>query len=397
MKHFLFFRRFTPNADWGGTEVVIVDWLTRIDYQKCRVTLAVPKGVGEVFLRRIRPKNLPVDVIEYDFPAWVPHGGFGRFKTMRKFFTQIKPHTIIFIQGWYIDFNLAEVLAAFTVTMGRVFMHENVGPDIPPEKVSKKYFGFIKGMALWWHWERFFIYIKAYFCKKVLFVSQDIRKKFIELWNYPKHSSRVSYHGTDSTKYFPSEKVRLELRDAYKINSSDLLFLATARLAPPKCLDRLINAFDIVAKDLAHVQLLIAGGGPLEKDLKELAASKQSRDRIRFLGFVNNIPDLLRMSDFYVLSSDNEGLSLALMEALASGLICISTRCPGSPEAIEDGVNGFLTELNTDAFAQGLNRALQLSGQERQLMSERARKTAVEKFNVDKNSKNVLSIFGIPH
>lgn len=397
MKHFLFFRRFTPDAEWGGTEVVIVDWLTRIDYHKCKVTLVVPKGAGEVFAKRIHPKNLPVVILEYDFPPWDPNGGWNCFKKMRNFFAGLRPHTIIFVQGWYIDFNLAEVLAAFSVTWGRVFMHENVGPGIPDVKASKKYFGFIPGVALWWQKRQFDVYFKAYFCKRILFVSKDIRNKFIELWNYTKHNTMVCYHGTDPVKYSPSHKIRQDMRETFKLDPSDLIFLSTARLFPPKCLDRLINAFDAVACDLPNVRLLMAGGGLLDKELRSLAAGKKCADRIKFLGFVNNVPDLLKMADFYVLSSDNEGLSLALMEGLASGLICISTTCPGSPEAIEDGVNGFLTDRTTEAFACGLKRALQLSDEQRRQMSEKARATAVEKFNVDQNTRNIFSIFGIPY
>ena len=69
----------------------------------------------------------------------------------------------------------------------------------------------------------------------------------------------------------------------------------------------------------------------------------------------------LRNANYYVLPSDNEGLGLSLLEAMASGLICIATHCPGPAEIIKDGVNGFLVEKSTAGVTQGLKRAISLS------------------------------------
>ncbi len=394
-KRFLFLRKFLPGADWGGTEVLLMDWLSAIDYQQCLVTLAVPNGSQNIFLEHLQAKNLPVDIVEYDF--LVHSDGWTRFRKMRRFIHQLKPNTVIFIQAWYLEFSFAEVFAAFTMIGRRVFMHENIGPDVLPAKSSRKYLGFIPGLAFWWHKARFAINNKAFFCQKIVFVSRDIQEKFISMWGYPRYLTKVMYHGTDLSKYFPSREDRMAKRAKFNIDDSDIVLIATARLAQQKRLDRLIDAFDKASQDFKNLRLFLAGSGPLERELKKLAESKFSRKKINFLGQVRDVPDLLRMCDIYVLSSDNEGLSLSLMEAMASGLICISTNCPGSSEIIENGVNGFLTEPNSEDLYRGLIQVLNSSAEEKMLISQRARDTVIEKFDVAKNIPKVFRLLGTPY
>ena len=80
-------------------------------------------------------------------------------------------------------------------------------------------------------------------------------------------------------------------------------------------------------------------------------------NKILFMGNVDNVGDYLKMSDIFVLSSDNEGFGIALVEAMATGLICVATKCPGPNEIIQDGVNGFLVEKNAEGVLDGLKKA----------------------------------------
>lgn len=392
--HLLFLRKFPAYADWGGTEVLMFDWFNKIDFSCCRVTLGVPQGSKSIFLRKMEGKGWPIVVVE--FPSTHKKKAWDRFRIMLNFIKTLKPRKIIFVQGWYADFTAADILAGFLLTCGRVFMHENVGPEESLGRSSKKHFGVIPGLALWWHKRRFFVNIKAYFCKSVLVVSNDIRLKLAEWWGYPKVKMKVTYHGIQTSFYSPSEEARERMRSELNLNPQALVIIATARLAKLKCLDRLINAFDLIWQQYPEAVLLLAGTGPDGQELKELAKNKKARQDIHFLGHIHNVADYLKMSDIYVLSSDNEGLSLALMEAMSSGLTCISTTCPGSPEAIINGTNGYLVEKSWEGVYSGLKKACALSPQKRRAMGQRARATVKEKFDVAKNTKKIFSILGIP-
>jgi glycosyltransferase involved in cell wall biosynthesis len=393
--HFVFVRRFNPDADWGGTEVVLMDWFSVIDFNRCKVTFVVPKGSRDKFIGRIQANGWPIEVLEFEF-SYVKKSRV-RFKELLPFFWKLKPTSIIYVMGWYLDFGYAEVLAGFVAAKGNVFMHENVGPGEPPAKTNQKHFGFINGVSFWWHKKRFDVNLKGYLSRKVLFVSEDVKEKFIDLWAYPRYKTLVLHHGTKPHSFFPSQDIRKTIRERYRLADSDIAIIATARLAEFKRLDRLIDAFDQAAAEFKNIKLFLAGVGPLEQELKQRVATKAARDRISFLGHVDNVKDLLRMSDIYVLSSDNEGLSLALLESMASGLICISTKCPGSWEAIESGVNGFLVEKSPEGVYDGLTKVLKLSPPARAQIGQNARQTVLERFDARANTKRVFTLFGVPY
>src|SRR6185437_15886157 len=99
---------------------------------------------------------------------------------------------------------------------------------------------------------------------------------------------------------------------------------------------------------------------------------------IRFLGYVADVCPMLRASDIYALPSDEEGFGLALAEAMACELICVATKTIGPSEIIEDGVNGFLTDLSYEGVLKGLDRALSLDIEERPAMGRRARQRIID-------------------
>lgn len=394
-KHIVFLRKFESTADWGGTEQVMLDWFKRINYSVCRVTLVVSPEVIHLFQQRMDHLNSPAEIIPFPFSLETPYPL--RFRNMLGFFRKLKPSKIIFVHGWFEEFRWPDLLAGFLVCGRNMFIHENLGATPPEPRQSRRYFGFIPGLALWWHLRRWRLNCRTYFCKHVFTVSEGIRQRLISYWGYPKHKVKVIYHGVDAARYSPSMEMRDNLRKDFHLDSRDIVIIATARFTKQKRLERLIEAFQAVATQYKNLHLFLAGKGQLEAELKELAMKGASGDRIRFLGEMKNVPDLLKMCDFYVLSSDNEGLSLALMEAMASGLICISTHCPGSAEAIVDEVNGFLVDLSMEGVKSGLQKALHLSLEERKLMVQQARKTVLEKFELNKNIEKLFKITGIPY
>ncbi len=108
------------------------------------------------------------------------------------------------------------------------------------------------------------------------------------------------------------------------------------------------------ARQIRHVFpetiFLIAGCGPLLPTLKAQAAACGLGDRIRFLGFREDVPHLLQLMDVFVLSSLDEGFSLVTLEAMAAGKPVVVTRSGGPEEIVEDGVHGDLVPTN-DASA----------------------------------------------
>lgn len=121
--------------------------------------------------------------------------------------------------------------------------------------------------------------------------------------------------------------------------------VSVGRLQPQKNHKMLIAAFAEVLKRHPNYSLVIYGEGPLRSELETLIKDKGLTHAVQLPGNVNNVHTCIRDAEMFVLPSDYEGLSNALLEAMAIGLPCISTNCAGSDEVIEDGINGLITPV----------------------------------------------------
>jgi glycosyltransferase involved in cell wall biosynthesis len=144
---------------------------------------------------------------------------------------------------------------------------------------------------------------------------------------------RVIPNGVDTSRFRPDEERRDRTRRELGLGD-EFTWLAVGRLMWKKDYPTMLRA---MARHGAGV-LLVAGAGPLEEDLRALAV--ETGARVRFLGAREDVPDLMRAADAFVLSSVVEGLPLVLLEAAASGLPAAATDVGGVREAVLDGSTG---------------------------------------------------------
>jgi glycosyltransferase involved in cell wall biosynthesis len=101
------------------------------------------------------------------------------------------------------------------------------------------------------------------------------------------------------------------------------------------------------------------GSGTFTDHLRQVTAELGLTDRVRWLGFRSDGPDLLRAADFFLLPSTHEGLPLSVLEAQASGTIALGAPIPGIAEVIEDGSTGFLIPPDApDRYADAMAATL---------------------------------------
>lgn len=136
--------------------------------------------------------------------------------------------------------------------------------------------------------------------------------------------------------------------------------VALGRLEEEKRFDILIRAHALLRRRGLDHRLIIAGEGPQRPALEALATSLEARNTIVLPGFIANPYPLLRMANLFVLSSQYEGSSLVLLEALALGVPVVATDCPVGPrEILEGGRWGRLVPPNDpDALAAAIADAL---------------------------------------
>lgn len=137
------------------------------------------------------------------------------------------------------------------------------------------------------------------------------------------------------------------------LNDSDLLVVYIAELNDNKNHIFLLNNWNEIIKAVPFAQLLIIGTGENEPYLKQLVSDSKLQN-IHFLGYRNDVANLLAVTDIVTLLSIREGLPKSLLEAMSAGKPCIVSNIRGSRELITSGVNGFVVELND---SHGLQKA----------------------------------------
>ena len=122
-------------------------------------------------------------------------------------------------------------------------------------------------------------------------------------------------------------------------------------------------------------------------------AFAEIRDRVKFLGFRENIRDILSLFDVFALSSTMEGISLTLLEAMAAGKPVVATNVGGNPEVVEEGVTGFLSPAKEPVkLAAGIIKVLNNPELARRL-GEKGKQRVEEKFSLEAMVLEYLKIY----
>jgi glycosyltransferase involved in cell wall biosynthesis len=164
--------------------------------------------------------------------------------------------------------------------------------------------------------------------------------------------SQVMSNGIDLDAFSPGQADE-SLRRRYALPAGRPLVLSVGRLSPEKRADVLIEA--LARQDVGDSVLALAGSGPDEGRLRELAARSGVSERVRFLGFIpgTDLPGLYRLADVFAIASEAELQSLVTMEAMASGLPVVAVNAGALGELVHVGENGFLARPGRSADVAG--------------------------------------------
>ena len=159
------------------------------------------------------------------------------------------------------------------------------------------------------------------------------------------------------------------------------LVVTVSRLSAQKAVDVMLDA---VARLPDDVCLAILGQGPAEAELRERAQGLGIDRRVLWLGWRNDVADVIAAADVFCLSSVWEGIPLAVQEAMLLGTPVVGTRVGGMPEIVEDGVSGRLVPMNDPArLAEALTEVL-LSPQTATRYATQARERLLDVFSTER-------------
>lgn len=172
-------------------------------------------------------------------------------------------------------------------------------------------------------------------------VSEAVRESQLRAGMIPAPRFVTIRNGIDDRR-LAVDRTRDDVRAELGIAPEEVACLAVGSLTRQKNYPDLLKVAERVADTDPAARFLVAGAGPLEDELVTLSRELGLADSVRFLGERLDVPLLLRAADIFVLASSWEGLPITILEAMAAGVPCVATAVGGTPEAITDGVSGYV-------------------------------------------------------
>jgi len=181
------------------------------------------------------------------------------------------------------------------------------------------------------------------------------------------------------------------------INENVRNIVAVGRLEQQKDYPNLLSAISILknrllANRMPLINVNIVGSGSLENELTNLTSKMGLSDIVKFLGIRNDIPELLMNNDIYVMASEWEGLSISLIEALASGIPIVATNAGSNSEIVDNGVNGIIVPTkNPEALSEAIYSLILDQELRRRFSIEAQNKAKI--FSIEQCAENHIRMY----
>ena len=192
----------------------------------------------------------------------------------------------------------------------------------------------------------------------------------------------------------PKSDYRQRLLELFCVRPQ-LIVAAAGRLSPEKGFDVLIDAAATVVVEQPEVGFVLFGDGPLRDQLDARIVRLGLTDRFVLAGFKSNLDDYFPHFDLFVQSSHTEGLPNVILEAFAAGVPVVATAVGGTPEIVEEGVNGRLVPAADPALLARRIVGLLADDALRQEMGWRARERVAERFSFASQAESYRRVFNL--
>ncbi|HSA99776.1 MAG TPA: glycosyltransferase family 4 protein, partial [Anaerolineales bacterium] len=232
------------------------------------------------------------------------------------------------------------------------------------------------------------------FCDRVITVSEELRKHHLAASNAVPGRVITLYNGIDQSHLLnPDTEKRALLRKELGIPLGAPLLLTVAVLRELKGIQYMLEALPCILDAVPETYYLIVGDGGYRSALEQLAVNLKISTRVIFAGYRENIPEMLSISDVFVLPTLTEALPTVLAEGMSAGLPIVTSAVGGIPEMVEDQINGILLPpKDPGKLATACIRLLR-NKKEAQQMGKEGRVIAAMKFDIQKQAHNLSVVY----
>jgi glycosyltransferase involved in cell wall biosynthesis len=357
---------YTDSRELGGAELSLLMLIEGLDREAWEPTLLLDDDPGAAPLAE-RAQELGIAILRLPPMPLGLSGGVRAAKLARWLRTQ-RPAIFHATLSWPLaaKWALAAALAARVPAVATVQL-------IPEFELERSSFWQLRALAAG--------------VDRYVAVSRDVADELVRRFRYPAAKVEVVYNAVRLDRF--EDPSPAGLRERLGLGRELPVVLTCARLDEQKGHDVLLRA----AAQLPEVAFAFAGEGPERGRLEELAAELGVADRILFLGYRTDIPQLLAACDVFALPSLYEGSSLAVLEAMAARRAVVSSAIGGTDELIEDGESGVLVAPGeVDPLAAAL-RGLLTDGERRERLGRRARERVEADFTPAAMRDRIVAIY----
>jgi glycosyltransferase involved in cell wall biosynthesis len=360
---------FISSLDGGGAERVMVDLVRHIDRGRIEPSLVLLYPYEESPYKNDLPDDLRIIVVERKYDHV-----FHKLKQFLAFLKTVFRENPQIILSMLTHNNIMAFLAGKFFGIEVIVCEHNTLGEVIKTREGRTMLGLPVAPM---------VKIFYRFVKRAIAVSDGIRLNLIEDFGIPAEKVRTIYNPIDLDRIQASSSRR---PGHPFFEDQKPVVMAMGRLVEQKGFDTLINAFRHVVKEI-DARLIIMGEGQQRRMLENMVEKYGIAGKVSLPGFQRNPYALLSHSDVFVLSSNYEGLPMAIFEAMACGVPVIATDCRSGPrEILRNGTCGMLVPVGDEiALAQGIKRLLK--GDEMRKKLSASGKERLKDFSFEKIMK----------
>lgn len=222
----------------------------------------------------------------------------------------------------------------------------------------------------------------------IISVGENVKRNLIEYYKLKSDKVTVIYNGIESTENFEPVKILSELKD-----KGYFLVGNIGRLTEQKGIEYFIEAAKLIGDKNKKIKFIIVGNGELELELKNLVNNCNLEEQVIFLGYRNDIPNIIKQLDLIVLSSLWEGLPLVPIETFMQTKTIVATSVDGTPEIVENNKNGILVEAANSVEIKNAILRIYSDNNFKILLEKNAYKTYKDKFDISNFVNNYRNYY----
>jgi len=227
---------------------------------------------------------------------------------------------------------------------------------------------------------------------RVVFVGEWLQRAGAEQFGFRPRRPLVVHNGVDTAAFAPGPP-DASLRAELGVPQGAPVVGSVGNLRAVKDYPCLLRAFALARARVPDAVLVLVGDGPERPRLEALARELGIAEAVRFAGARADVRHVLRLFDVFALSSHTEGISVALLEAMATGLPAVLSRTGGNPEvAVEDGTASLVPVGDHEAMGHAL-AGLLADPARRRAMGEAARRRVEAEFSLDRMVKAYEAVY----